>query len=82
MKTVKIMGMIAVVGIMFLSSTTITFAQHLMEDAVWFKMKVSVKGHSNTDQANPLYVPATPAPSMCVSRPPQMLGSMIGSSGH
>ncbi len=54
MKTVKIIVMIAVVGIMFLSSTTITFAQHLMEDAVWFKMKVSVKGHSNTDPGEPV----------------------------
>ena len=54
MKTVKIMGMIAIVGIMFLSSTTITFAQHLMEDEVWFKMKVNVKGHSNTDPGEPV----------------------------
>ena len=53
-KTARITGMIAVIGIMFLSYITIASAQHLMEDAVWFKMKVSVKGHSNTDPGEPV----------------------------
>jgi hypothetical protein len=53
-ETKRIMGMIAVVSIMFLSYVTTTSAQHLMEDTVWFKMKVSVKGHSNTDPGEPV----------------------------
>jgi hypothetical protein len=46
MKTERIIGLVAIIGVIFFSLTTHIFAQHLMEDDVWFKMKFSVQGHT------------------------------------
>jgi hypothetical protein len=54
MKTGKIIIMIVVISFIYFSNAPLISAQHLMEDAVWFKMKVSVKGHSNTDPGEPV----------------------------
>ena len=44
MKTTMIIGIAAMIGIVFLAPPA--SAQHLMDDDVWFKMKMNVKGYS------------------------------------
>ena len=70
----RIIGLVAVFTMMFLGLFSLSSAQHLMEDAVWFKMKVSVKGHSNTDPGEPvvrssnagtIYVRFSPTANAC-----------------
>jgi hypothetical protein len=56
MKTRRIIGIAATITIMLLSLASLSFAQHLMDDEVWFKMKMSVKGHDIVLPSSP-YVP-------------------------
>lgn len=70
MKTGKIIGLVAVFTIMLLSFVSFASAQYLMDDEVWLKMKVSVKGHRIVSTTEPIesysnagtvYVRFTPA---------------------
>jgi hypothetical protein len=53
-KTEKIISLVATFTIMLLSLFTLASAQHLMDDTVWLKMKVCVKGHSISAPAEPI----------------------------
>jgi hypothetical protein len=60
MKTGKIITMVAVTSIMFLSYAPLTSAQHLMDDEVWLKMKMSFKGQVvNVNTPGSPYAPFT-----------------------
>jgi hypothetical protein len=54
METRKIIGVVAMIGIVF--SGSLASAQHLMDDNVWFKMKMSVKGHSGILEGEDLLI--------------------------
>ena len=60
MKIGKIMTMVGVISIMFLSYVPLASAQHLMDDEVWLKMKMSFKGQVvNVNTPSSPYVPLT-----------------------
>jgi hypothetical protein len=53
MNTGKIIGLIVLIGILFLSLTPLASAQHIIEDEVWFKMEANVKGHTVLTGSSP-----------------------------
>jgi len=60
MKIGKIMTMVAVISIMFLSYAPLASTQHLMDDEVWLKMKMSFKGQVvNVNTPSSPYAPFT-----------------------
>ena len=53
MRTGRIIGLVAVISIVVFSLAPLASAQHLMPDAAWFKLKVSVKGFTYSTNSSP-----------------------------